>query len=80
MDPVTLALAGPQISAKSTSHQDLHLSYLHWMTPTTSPKIIMKKALLIQTIIAGTITTHIMALLDEQQQPTKGKDQMVQAV
>jgi hypothetical protein len=40
----------------------------------------MKKDLLIQTIIAGTITTHIMALLDEQQQPTKGKDQMVQAV
>jgi len=28
----------------------------------------MKKALLIPTIIAGTITTHIMALLDEQQQ------------
>jgi len=95
MDPVTLALAGPQISAKSTSHQDLHLSYLHWMTPTMSPKIIMKKALLIQTIIAGLIlqgalgalfttspggTTHIMALLDEQRQPTKGKDQMVQAV
>jgi hypothetical protein len=65
------------------------------MTPTTSPKIIMKKALLIQTIIAGMIlqdalgtlfttslggTKHIMALLDEQQQPTKGKDQMVQAV
>jgi hypothetical protein len=65
------------------------------MTPTTSPKIIMKKALLIQTIIAGMIlqdalgtlfttslggATHIMALLDEQQQPTKGKDQMVQAV
>jgi hypothetical protein len=67
------------------------------MTPrTTSPKIIIKKALLIQTIIAGMIlqgawgtlfttslggrTTHIMALLDEQQQPTKGKDYMVQAV
>jgi hypothetical protein len=49
------------------------------MTPTTSPKIKMKKALLIQTKIAGMIlqgalgtlfttsiggTTHIMALLD----------------
>jgi hypothetical protein len=65
------------------------------MTPTTSPKIITKKALLIQTIIAGMIlqgasgtlfttslggTTHIMALLNERRQPTKGKDQMVQAV
>jgi hypothetical protein len=71
------------------------MTYYTWMTPTTSPKIIMKKALLIQTIIAGMIlqgawgtlfttslgsTTHIMALLDERQQPTKGKDQMVQAV
>jgi hypothetical protein len=36
MDPVTLALAGPQISAKSTSHQDLHLSYLHWLDNTNN--------------------------------------------
>jgi hypothetical protein len=49
-------------------------------TPIHVQRRTMKKALLIQTIIAGTITTHIMALLDEQQQPTKGKDQMVQAV
>jgi hypothetical protein len=33
------------------------------MTPTTSPKIIMKKALLIQTIIAGMILQDALGTL-----------------